>query len=117
MDVSKDRCLPLVASLLTLLCSHAVAALHQAVLRCLPYSLCDTLHMLGLLRLTQAYSAGTRSTLSTPAVSAAEGYRERWVAHKPRAQAKTWCSMLCSACEQGADDSGMLHAAFDSVYL
>ena len=40
-------------------------------------------------------------------MNAAEGYRERWLAGKPRAQSKTWCSMLCCVCEQGSDDFGM----------
>ncbi|KAL0046805.1 hypothetical protein WJX82_010406 [Trebouxia sp. C0006] len=39
---------------------------------------------------------------------AAEGYRERWLAGKPRAQSKTWCSMLCCVCEQGSDDFELL---------
>ncbi|KAL0037828.1 hypothetical protein WJX79_000733 [Trebouxia sp. C0005] len=39
---------------------------------------------------------------------AAEGYRERWLAGKPRAQCKTWCSMLCCVCEQGSDDFELL---------
>ncbi|KAL3145939.1 hypothetical protein ABBQ38_015299 [Trebouxia sp. C0009 RCD-2024] len=39
---------------------------------------------------------------------AAEGYRERWLAGKPRAQSKTWCSMLCCVCEQGGDESELL---------
>ncbi|KAK9824314.1 hypothetical protein WJX72_009375 [[Myrmecia] bisecta] len=28
-----------------------------------------------------------------------EGYRERWLAKKPRPTATTWCSTVCSACE------------------
>lgn len=39
---------------------------------------------------------------------AAEGYRERWLAGKPRAQSKTWCSMLCSVCEQGGNEAELL---------
>ncbi|KAK9837057.1 hypothetical protein WJX84_002033 [Apatococcus fuscideae] len=30
-----------------------------------------------------------------------EGYRDRWIARKPRPNPTTWCSAACSACEQG----------------
>ncbi|KAK9840515.1 hypothetical protein WJX84_003514, partial [Apatococcus fuscideae] len=30
-----------------------------------------------------------------------EGYRDRWLARKPRPNPTTWCSAACSACEKG----------------
>ncbi|DBA80727.1 hypothetical protein WJX77_005653 [Trebouxia sp. C0004] len=50
-------------------------------------------------------SSPSRAKKAKPA---AEGYRERWLAGKPRAQSKTWCSMLCCVCEQGSDDFELL---------
>lgn len=36
-----------------------------------------------------------------------EGYRERWLAKRPRPNPNTWLSGFCSACEQAGGDQGL----------
>ena len=38
--------------------------------------------------------------------SSSEGYRERWLAKKPRPNPNSWLSSVCSACEQPGTEAG-----------